>query len=154
MHWWQDSKTASEQEAHWHNVYFLSFFPSVSLNFGFLCFISSSLQDWNVEEVPPCTSHWVYCSLNLRMLEIIWPVKCRSVGNPWEGWHTGIPSICLSSVPVCGKCHLLPTMPGHSLPIFCPCPCPIAAIDSWAVLMWPRLYSQHITLPLPINWLD
>lgn len=31
---------------------------------------------------------------------------------------------------------------------FLPCVCPIAAIDSWTVLMWPRLHSQHITLPL------
>lgn len=54
---------------------------------------------------PLCTSHWVYCSLNVRMLEIIWPVKCRSIGNPLEGQYPGTLSISLSTLPASSQCH-------------------------------------------------
>lgn len=165
------AKTASEQGAHWHHVlvYFLSFFffCCKSLHLGFLCFISGSLQDGNGEGeqfFPSCTSHWVYCSLNVRMLEMIWPKKCRSIrkslGSP-------IPrhSLYLSVLPPCQWPLPSPVSTARTFSSnFLPCVCPIAAIDSWTVLMWPRLHSQHITLSLvtlplflfqaDINWLD
>lgn len=72
-----------------------------------MCCISGSLCDENgdgAQFFPWCTSHWVYCSLNVRMLEMIWPVKCGSIGNPLEGQYSGssLHSFCLCpfSMPV------------------------------------------------------
>lgn len=70
--------------------------------------------------LPWCSSLWVYCSLNVRILEIIWPVKCGSIGNPLEGQCLGTLSISQSDAPASSQCHpLLPLLPEHSLPIFC-----------------------------------
>lgn len=83
------------------SLLFSSFFSSRSLHLGFLCFISGTRQDGNGEGVqffPSCTSHWVYWSLNVRMLKIIWPEKCGSIGNPLEGQYPGTRSISLSSL--------------------------------------------------------
>lgn len=40
-----------------------------------------------------CSSLWVYCSLNARMLEIIWLGKCGPIGNPLEGRCSGTLSV-------------------------------------------------------------
>lgn len=156
-------KTASEQGAHWHHV--LVCFPTPQ-HLGFLCFISGSRHDGNGEGVqffPSRTSHWVYWSLNARMLKMIWPAKYRSIGNPLEGQYPGTFSISVLTPcqwPMPSPASVARTFSSN----FLLCVCPIAAIDSWTVLMWPRLHSQHITLPLvtlplflvqaDITWLD
>lgn len=147
------AKTASEQGGSLISCpSLLFFFSSKSLHLCFLCFffISGNIQDGNSEVVPffpSCTSHWVYCSLNVRMLEMIWPEKCVSIGNPLEGQYPGTLSISVLSPcqwPMPSPASIARTFSSN----FLPCVCPIAAIDSWTVLMWPRLHSQHITLPL------
>lgn len=163
----QRAEAASELEAHWHHVLvYLLFFSSRRL-FVFYFWHSPRWEYWRRAFLPlllPCSSHWVCCSLSVRMLEFFWPVKCGSIGNPLEGQCLGTLSISLSGVPASSQCHPLPLLPERSLPNFLPRVCPIAAIDSWTALMWPRLHSQHITLPLvtlplfplqtDINWLD
>lgn len=120
------AKSASEQGAHWHHVlvYFLSpfFFQQKPASRLFCVLFLAACDMGMVRECsfsPLCTSHWVYCSLNVRMLEIIWPVKCRSIGNPLEGQYPGTLSISLSTLPASSQCHPLPLLPEHSLPIFC-----------------------------------
>lgn len=118
----QRAKTAPEREPHWHRVLVCFLFSQqkpASLLFCVLVLEASKTRNGEGALFPPCTSHWVYCSLNARMLEIIWPVKCWSIGNPLEGQHTGILSICLSSLPANGQSHPLVLLPEHSLPIFC-----------------------------------
>lgn len=158
------AKTASEQTAHWHHVLVYCLFSTFS---AFCVLFLADSEKGMVKECsfsPLCTSRWVYCSLNVGMLEMIWPVKCGSIGNPLEGQYPGPLSIFLCPL----SCQWPMPSPASAARTFSsnflPCVCPIAAIDSWTVLMWPRLHSQHITLPLvtlplflvqaDINWLD
>ena len=112
---------------------------------------------------------FMYLSLGLLLF------KCANAGNDLAGemWvyrkSLGSPvlrrSLELSVFAPCQRPMPSPACTARTFSSnFLPCVCPIAAIDSWTVLMWPRLHSQHITLSLvtlslfllqaDINWLD
>lgn len=162
------AKTAYEQGAHWHHVlvYFLFFSQQkpASRLFVFYFWQSPRWEWWRSAVFP-----LVYLSLGLLLFKCenagnylaaeMWVYR-KSLGRPVlrHSFYLSVLSPCQWPVP--SPASVARTFSSN----FLPCVCPIAAIDSWTVLMWPRLHSQHITLPLvtlplfpvqaDINWLD
>lgn len=176
MHWWRDGESKDSLRTRGSltpcpsllSFSFFSFFPSkkpASRLFCVFYFWQSRRWEWWRSAVFPL----VYLSLGLLLF------KCENAGNYLanEMWvyrkSLGRPitrhSFYLSVLSPCQWPMPSPASIARTFSSnFLPCVCPIAAIDSWTVLMWPRLHSQHITLPLvtlplfpvqaDINWLD